>query len=1210
MLLMAESAISRDSDQGPSGGKGTQASQAQASPAQASPTGEPGSENAQVVRTEVVLPVAAAASDNTPTVISKSVPGTNHNIMIADSVSLRGRTLAHFELLEPIGVGGMAAVIRARDKQLDRFVALKILPPEMAVDGENVRRFHQEARAAAKLDHENIARVFFCGEDQNLHFIAFEFVEGENLRTILERHGRVPVPEAVRYTLQIATGLEHAASRGVVHRDIKPSNIIVTPTGRAKLVDMGLARSLEPHGDKALTQSGVTLGTFDYISPEQALEPREADARSDIYSLGCTFYHMVTGQAPVPDGTAAKKLHHHQHIAPLDPRQLNPEIPDEVAAVLSRMMAKDPKDRYQRPVHLIQHLMQVAQRVGAAADVPEGVMFVDAPLPSMQGRRPVLMIALATVFLTGLLFALSLAPSGLGPLGPPPVNPQHPEESPELAKGPKPKRTDPVPSVEGTAYRLPDDIDRLRDVLASGDNAQVTVVVEGVIDLTSAALVFNGKGRRVLNVTGKDTGVILVRHQPEEEDETASLAGILVQGGEANFTNVRFEVEAGSVPKNRVAAVMVQGSGKMSFEKCTFSQKAGNEPLIPLRDRVPLASVAAVQSNPSLTGEKLRVWFKKCYFKTGQDAIAVEGAADIVAEDCGFGPHNALFHLRGKNNKPESKIHLRDCSAFVVNGPAFRLDEQAFCELWLDYSIFSCPESSIFGDEQALILQTDDSVSPHVRYVGKRNCYHKFNLVWGWTSANKDQFHLITKDNFKTEVVKAGGRESALEPSFFLNDRSPWVKETLLKDFKDAHPLLIFQVASDLPELRKDSVTALGIQSCVWGPMSPLAPLKASADPVLARKKNEKVVDPDAQADTPGVYKTLAQAIVNAKSDDIILLKHPKRSRLIEVDPGLNPKVERLTLKPYEGYQPVLTLAETDLEPNAVMFKLNDSELRLESLEILLRATGYRSQAAVALFGDGKCNFAQCLFTIKEARNSRVLVFGDPEQVMKMPSKSGRQMPEAYFKDCFVRGEGDLARFEVSRPGKVDLENSLVALAGSLVTINAAVKEPPMEPAAVVRLRNVSAFLVGALARIKGDEAAKGLVRTTFEAGDCLFASLAGKPLILLDKLNLDENQLNLYVPWTGKKNAYNGFTKMIDQPDSMTFMAPRIADWKDSDARTFNVKFRLPPTSERLLSQAVLDDFLPLRAEMDLLQGYGANLRPSDLPPLTAPAAAETDMP
>src|SRR5713101_8036703 len=289
-------------------------------------------------------------SDDAPTIISRAKPQSVHAEDLLKS-DLRGRRLGHFELLEPIGAGGMAAVLRARDTQLDRTVALKILPPEMASNPESILRFHQEARAAAKLDHENIARVFFCGEDQGLHFISFEFVEGETLRAHIQSHGRLSVPDAVNYLAQIAGGLAHAAERGVVHRDIKPSNIIITPNGRAKLVDMGLARSVEPRGDLALTQSGVTLGTYDYISPEQALEPRQADVRSDIYSLGCTFYHALTGQAPVPEGTAAKKLHHHQQVAPVDPRQINPEISDDVAAILVRMMAKDPKVRYQKAEH-------------------------------------------------------------------------------------------------------------------------------------------------------------------------------------------------------------------------------------------------------------------------------------------------------------------------------------------------------------------------------------------------------------------------------------------------------------------------------------------------------------------------------------------------------------------------------------------------------------------------------------------------------------------------------------------------------------------------------------------------------------------------------------------------------------------------------------------------------------------------------------------
>ena len=201
------------------------------------------------------------------------------------------------------------------------------------------------------------------------------------------------MPEALHYMLQIASGLAHAAERGVVHRDIKPSNIIISPNGRAKLVDMGLARNLGLQTDHGLTQSGVTLGTFDYISPEQALEPREADVRSDIYSLGCTFYHILTGQPPVPEGTAAKKLNHHQHVLPTDPRQLNPEIPDELAAILGRMMAKDPRQRYQRPEHLVQHLLQATHQLNAGEEAGQGMLFVDAaaavaaPDATVAGRR-------------------------------------------------------------------------------------------------------------------------------------------------------------------------------------------------------------------------------------------------------------------------------------------------------------------------------------------------------------------------------------------------------------------------------------------------------------------------------------------------------------------------------------------------------------------------------------------------------------------------------------------------------------------------------------------------------------------------------------------------------------------------------------------------------------------------------------------------------
>ena len=147
------------------------------------------------------------------------------------------------------------------------------------------------------------------------------------IRQRVERSGPLPVAEAVDIALQIAHALVHASQRGVVHRDIKPSNIILTPQGRAKLVDMGLARRFERDGDHGLTQTGMTLGTFDYISPEQARDPRDVDVRSDLYSLGCTLFHMLTGRPPFPGGTVLQKLIQHQEEPPADVRTMNPAVP-------------------------------------------------------------------------------------------------------------------------------------------------------------------------------------------------------------------------------------------------------------------------------------------------------------------------------------------------------------------------------------------------------------------------------------------------------------------------------------------------------------------------------------------------------------------------------------------------------------------------------------------------------------------------------------------------------------------------------------------------------------------------------------------------------------------------------------------------------------------------------------------------------------------
>lgn len=275
---------------------------------------------------------------------------------------LEGQTLGNIDLQEFVGGGGMGAVFRGVDRSLERTVAVKVISRDHNEE-DTLRRFRNEAQSAARLDHPNIARVHYVGEDQGWHYIVFEFIEGVNVRELVEHRGPLSVEDAISYTIQVASALQHASQRDVIHRDIKPSNILIMEDGRAKLVDMGLARFEEV--DKTaneITASGVTLGTFDYISPEQARDPRNADVRSDLYSLGCTLYYMLTASAPFPEGTVLQKLLSHSSESPPDPRDFRADIPDELVASLFKLLAKSPAQRFQQPNDLIRDLYRTVAK--------------------------------------------------------------------------------------------------------------------------------------------------------------------------------------------------------------------------------------------------------------------------------------------------------------------------------------------------------------------------------------------------------------------------------------------------------------------------------------------------------------------------------------------------------------------------------------------------------------------------------------------------------------------------------------------------------------------------------------------------------------------------------------------------------------------------------------------------------------------------------
>ena len=292
---------------------------------------------------------------------------------------LRGTRLNHFLLEDLIGGGGMGAVFRARDEQLDRTVAIKVIP-FVGHDPDLQRRFRNEAQSAAKLDHPQIARVFEVGHYNDWHYIVFEYIRGTNVRDLVNSGGVLSIDDAVFYTCQLAEALQHASDRGIVHRDIKPSNVLIGEDDKIKLVDMGLARSENFDLSEDLTASGVTLGTFDYISPEQARDPRVADLRSDIYSLGCTLYFMLTGSPPYPGGTMLQKLLSHGNAPPPDPRRLRPQVSDDLVIVINKMLAKEPRHRYGSGNDLVYDLREVAFRDGLTRS--QGIPAVSVSEPS------------------------------------------------------------------------------------------------------------------------------------------------------------------------------------------------------------------------------------------------------------------------------------------------------------------------------------------------------------------------------------------------------------------------------------------------------------------------------------------------------------------------------------------------------------------------------------------------------------------------------------------------------------------------------------------------------------------------------------------------------------------------------------------------------------------------------------------------------------
>jgi serine/threonine protein kinase len=332
-----------------------------------------------------------------------------------------------YELEELVGTGGMSSVYRAQDSLLERHVALKVMHEQLLSEGDHVERFRREARLAAQLSHPNIVTVIDRGEQEGRQFIVFEYVEGENLKALVEREAPLPEKAAIELALQIADGLAFAHAHGLVHRDVKPQNVLLTDDGRAKVTDFGIARSIDVQ--RGLTQTGTVMGTSDYISPEQA-RGGQVDDCTDIYSLGAVLYELLTGEVPFPGDNFVSIAMRHINEPPPSVRQRRQELSPRVDAAIRRAMAKDPDDRFPSMEAFAAELRAcLAEPDGAVAGPTDRTLVVPGPRRRRPRRRqrapmerpsiwPLILLLAGLAVLAGIfaaVFALTGSPTKFVP---------------------------------------------------------------------------------------------------------------------------------------------------------------------------------------------------------------------------------------------------------------------------------------------------------------------------------------------------------------------------------------------------------------------------------------------------------------------------------------------------------------------------------------------------------------------------------------------------------------------------------------------------------------------------------------------------------------------------------------------------------------------------------------------------------------------------
>jgi len=388
---------------------------------------------------------------------AEAIYKTQKRMLDSKEDNLVDQVIARYRIKSQIGKGGMGNVYNAEQISMSRPIALKILKKELAQDKTYIQRFVREARSAGTLNHTNIIQVHDVGNFRGLYYFSMELISGKNVQEIIDEQGTIKPRAALKIIMDIAKALEHAAKHDIIHRDIKPENIMITQDGLTKLADLGLAKKTSTPEEAMVTQAVVAMGTPFYMSPEQAADSRSVDQRSDIFSLGASFYHMLTGKVPFRGKTVLETLMKLSKDEPIPPKQIVSTIPMSYCQVIKKMMAKNVDARYQSATELLHDLKKLGER--KTLGLPKDQVAAKARLARMRAKRmrKRLMIAAPVVLIAAVImfFILTQNPDN-PPTQPPPASPQ--DDTGNNGDMDKPQTPTQPPALKNPISIIPTDI--------------------------------------------------------------------------------------------------------------------------------------------------------------------------------------------------------------------------------------------------------------------------------------------------------------------------------------------------------------------------------------------------------------------------------------------------------------------------------------------------------------------------------------------------------------------------------------------------------------------------------------------------------------------------------------------------------------------------------------------------------------------------------